>query len=246
MYERRSCACRPVETSVDSGVSTPAASALTASVAPSVSVPSRTSAAPTPRMISGEPVRSVASTVSTPADAQPPARHRRITDLEQLLDLIREGCFAAPSRLRTEIPPGLERIVMRCLAPRAHRYPTARALVADLSQFLQTHSPQFVTNTLASLVGVVLDRAGYKRPAPEPPPEPSWSSAVTNPLNKRQGTLVGRAPGPRPRPRATSNFDEQFDDMFGKIEAYHEPGVEFAVDDPSKQIVINLDHAKAD
>jgi eukaryotic-like serine/threonine-protein kinase len=163
------------------------------------------------------------------------------TNLQLLLDLIREGCFAAPSRLRADVPPGLERIVMRCLAPREHRYPNARELAADLHQFLHTYSPQFVTATLGSLMNVVLDRAGYTRPSNEPAPapgentdpgharafravshaEPSWSTALTNPFHKRQGTLPGlplrRQPRPARMTRADSMFDQQFDDMFENL-----------------------------
>jgi hypothetical protein len=153
---------------------------------------------------------------------------------------------------------------MRCLAPRAHRYQDARELAADLHVFLQQYSPQFITGTLASLVGVVLDRANYQRPAPVAArsatgsevkgrattsaglgfpvksPEPSWSTALTNPLNLRQGN-----PDHLPRARrAETLFDELFDELFEDIKIPDDPP-QFTVEDPSKQIVISIEKPEA-
>ncbi len=164
------------------------------------------------------------------------------TNPQRLLDLIREGVFAAPSRLRAEVPVGLEKIVMRCLAPRAHRYQDARTLAQDLHAFLQSYSPLFVSATLASLVGTVLDRAGYKKPALETAAgtgatRASGGSSATGTQVGRPTTNAGlgfpvRQPEPSwsseltnpvnpqqlddrlPRaPRARSMFDQAFEDL---------------------------------
>ena len=68
---------------------------------------------------------------------------RQIAELGQRVALIErgkvgagenawQGAFVAPSRLRPDVPVALEKIVMRCLAPREFRYPDARELTADL------------------------------------------------------------------------------------------------------------------
>jgi len=165
---------------------------------------------------------------------------------QRLLELIREGAFAAPSRLRADIPAPLEKIVMRCLAPRPHRYQDARALAADLHLFLQSYSPQFVSSTLASLMAVVLERAGFRRPPliatgsavtprastqaglgfPIKQLEPSWSTAQTNPLTARQV-------------RAETNLDEMVENLFEDLKI--EDTAQFSVEDPSKQIEISTD-----
>ena len=81
----------------------------------------------------------------------------------RLLDLIREGVFAAPSRLRADVPIALEKIAMRCLAPRDYRYGSARELAADLTAYLHSAAPQYTTATLAALLDDVLGRAGVQR-----------------------------------------------------------------------------------
>jgi serine/threonine protein kinase len=198
-----------------------------------------------PEQATGEPVDAASDLYSTGVVLYEMLTGRRLYDEPnpyRLLELVREGSFAAPSRLRTEIPSALEHIVMRCLAPRARRYQDARELATDLHVFLQSYSPQFVTGTLASLIEVVVDRAtgvadpgragdqrlpvaavgtGGKRPVthaglgfPAAAPEPSWSSERTNPLHPRQ-----LDPHALPRaPRAESLFDDRFDELFEHLQ----------------------------
>ena len=100
-----------------------------------------------------------------------------------LLELIRQGAFVAPSRLRPDVPVALEKIVMRCLAPREFRYPDARELSHDLHRFLLDEAPTFVTGSLATLMREVLERAGVSRPL-------ATGSEITPPRG-RLATQVG-------------------------------------------------------
>jgi len=237
-----------------------------------------------PEMALGEPVDATADIYSAGVCLYEMLTGRPLyveDDPSRLLDLVRGGAFVAPSHMRTDIPPELERIVMKALAKQRHRYQSTRDLANDLQQFMLDYSPLFGNTTLASLVGVVLERAGVKPTTPargsEPPqpapvierPEPSWSSALTNPYTKRQQsprlfpratqapipaalapkTLIGVPSGGHTgpaRPRRADSFEELFDDLFSDLEAYDEPDVQFAVEDPSKQIVIRFDPPPSD
>ena len=173
-------------------------------------------------------------------------------DMQRLLDMIQQGSFVAPSRLRGDVPPELERIVMKALAPRPHRYASAGEMAQDLQRFLHDYSPLFVSTTLGSLVGVVLDRiamqfAQTRPPAPTrhqrsltadvddavdsivirdvpPPIETEWCGATT-PYQKKP---VYASTGLKKRrlARGSRRLDE---------------AIEFQVEDPSKQIQISFD-----
>ena len=61
-----------------------------------------------------------------------------------LLGRVRRADIRPPSDLRGDIPPGLERIVMRALArDRSDRFPSAQHMQRDLERFLRTRTSTF-------------------------------------------------------------------------------------------------------
>ncbi|MEZ4398516.1 MAG: protein kinase [Kofleriaceae bacterium] len=72
-------------------------------------------------------------------------------DIPRLLDMVRKADIAPVRTLRPDVPPQLERIVMRALAKRAaDRYPSAGELATDLERFLHAYAPAFAAPKLAT------------------------------------------------------------------------------------------------
>jgi serine/threonine protein kinase len=78
-------------------------------------------------------------------------------DIPRLLEMARKADIAPVRTVRKDVPPQLERIVMRALAKRAgDRYQSAGDLATDLERFLHTYSPVFSPAKLAGHVEVAL------------------------------------------------------------------------------------------
>ncbi len=70
-----------------------------------------------------------------------------------LLDLVRKADIAGPRARRAEIPPELDRVLMRALAKEPDdRYQSAHALAQDLTEILYRRSPAFTAAKLATLM----------------------------------------------------------------------------------------------
>ncbi|HWN71622.1 MAG TPA: serine/threonine-protein kinase, partial [Haliangium sp.] len=93
-------------------------------------------------------------------------------DLQKLLQIVRRAEIPPPTSRRRDIPPQLERIVMRALAKeRDERYPNAGDMATDLERFLHVYSPVFTASKLAEFFrSVLLDDAP---PAPAPAQKPA-------------------------------------------------------------------------
>jgi serine/threonine protein kinase len=90
-------------------------------------------------------------------------RHRAVRDDDQpdalprggsstrLLDMVRKADIAPVRTLRKDVPPQLERIVMRALAKRAASATSAGELATDLERFLHSYSPVFSPSKMAAL-----------------------------------------------------------------------------------------------
>ena len=79
-------------------------------------------------------------------------------DLGSLLDKVRKAEIAPPSRLRRDVPPELERIVMKAVSRRPEdRYQSAYDFQTALTHFLFSYAPNFTVARLRSLV----DRAVF-------------------------------------------------------------------------------------
>jgi hypothetical protein len=62
----------------------------------------------------------------------------RGSTFRETLDQVRSAAVVRPSRLRPEVPPGLETVCLRCLEKEpGRRYPTAEALADDLGTWLR-------------------------------------------------------------------------------------------------------------
>lgn len=91
-------------------------------------------------------------------------------DIPRLLDMARKADIAPVRTVRKDVPPQLERIVMRALAKRAgDRYASAGDLATDLERFLHTYSPVFSPSKLAGHVEKAL---GQEPEAPQVTIEP--------------------------------------------------------------------------
>ncbi len=78
-------------------------------------------------------------------------------DIPRLLEMVRKADIKPVRTLRKDVPPQLERIVMRALAKRAaDRYPSAGELATDLERFLHTYAPVFSPSKLAAHLGRAL------------------------------------------------------------------------------------------
>ncbi len=90
-------------------------------------------------------------------------------DIQKLLDMVRKANIPPPTTLRRDIPPQLERIVMRALQKNpSDRYKTAADFGTDLERFLHVYSPVFTSVKVAAYFHHVLDEEA----APEPTPIP--------------------------------------------------------------------------
>jgi serine/threonine protein kinase len=101
-------------------------------------------------------------------------------DLQKLLQVVRRAEIPPPTTRRRDIPPQLERIVMRALArERDERYPSAGDMATDLERFLHVYSPVFTSSKVADFFRtVLLDDAPPAAPAPPPKPAPRPSSSA--------------------------------------------------------------------
>jgi len=108
-------------------------------------------------------------------------------DLQKLLDMVRRANIAPPTRLRRDIPPQLERIVMHALQKSpADRYQSAADFATDLERFLHTYSPVFTASKLAAHL-----RKAVGEPVPliEPQggaPAPRNPNHATQPIDRRE------------------------------------------------------------
>ena len=107
-------------------------------------------------------------------------------DLHQLLDMVRKANIPPPTRLRRDIPPQLEKIVMHALAKRREdRYQTAGDLATDLERFLHVYSPVFRATKVQKYFETVL-------PAEPPPPTVGNRDRVEVLVAKPPSTVTGR------------------------------------------------------
>jgi serine/threonine protein kinase len=89
-------------------------------------------------------------------------------DLHHLMDMVRKADIAPPTVLRPDVPPQLERIVMRALARQPEdRYQVAADLANDLEKFLHSYSPVFTATKLAKHVRTVMGEPVPIGSAPE-------------------------------------------------------------------------------
>ena len=78
-------------------------------------------------------------------------------DIPRLMEMVRKADIKPVRTLRKDVPPQLERIVMRALSKRAaDRYPSAGEMATDLERFLHTYSPVFSPSKLAGHLGKAL------------------------------------------------------------------------------------------
>jgi serine/threonine protein kinase len=99
-------------------------------------------------------------------------------DLQKLLQVVRRAEIPPPTTRRRDIPPQLERIVMRALArERDERYPSAGDMATDLERFLHVYSPVFTSSKVADFFRTVLlddaPPAAPPKPVAAPTPRPS-------------------------------------------------------------------------
>jgi serine/threonine protein kinase len=89
-----------------------------------------------------------------PTDLAPRGRESTIAALER----VKHPKIELPSMVTSRVPPELDEIVMRALAPDpAHRYPNGEALRADLASFLAETAPETDAATLASFMTVLFE-----------------------------------------------------------------------------------------
>ena len=105
-------------------------------------------------------------------------------DLHKLLEMVRRAAIAPPTRLRRDVPPQLERIVMHALAKNPdERYQSAADLASDLERFLHTYSPVFTASKLTAHLRKVI---GDPVPVAEAPAVgPRNPQQQTQPVDRR-------------------------------------------------------------
>ncbi|MBK8480213.1 MAG: protein kinase [Proteobacteria bacterium] len=90
---------------------------------------------------------------------------------EALLQLVREADVPPPSRLRSDIPPPLEAIVLRALARHPDdRWPSALEFQARLTSFLSSYAPDFTAERAARFVQATIGSVPDGAPRPPRPP----------------------------------------------------------------------------
>jgi serine/threonine protein kinase len=104
-------------------------------------------------------------------------------DLQKLLQVVRRAEIPPPTSRRRDIPPQLERIVMRALAKeRDERYPSAGDMATDLERFLHVYSPVFTASKVAEFFRTVLvDDAPPAAPPKPTPPKPAPQKPTPKP-----------------------------------------------------------------
>jgi len=111
-------------------------------------------------------------------------------DIPRLLDMVRKADIAPVRSVRKDVPPQLERIVMRALAKRAgDRYQSAGDLATDLERFLHGYSPVFSPTKLAGHLGQAL---GTEPEAVEIEPTSETTLPAPNPRRMRSDSAIRR------------------------------------------------------
>src|SRR5690606_33850714 len=81
-------------------------------------------------------------------------------DMQLLVEIVRRADIPPPSTLRRDVPPELERIVMRALAKRPEdRQQSAGELASDLERFLHGSTPVFTASKVSQWIADVAGRA---------------------------------------------------------------------------------------
>ncbi|MBK9034399.1 MAG: protein kinase [Myxococcales bacterium] len=107
-------------------------------------------------------------------------------DIPRLLEMVRKADIRPVRTLRKDVPPQLERIVMRALAKRAaDRYPSAGELATDLERFLHTYSPVFSATKVAGHLNQALG-------TDEPEVEIAPTAPVVAPRRARSESAIRR------------------------------------------------------
>ncbi len=116
-------------------------------------------------------------------------------DLRRLLDMVRKAEIAPPSSRRRDVPPDLDRIVMRALARRPEaRFQSAQELATALERWLHLHAPDYTPTRLCSFMRQILDPAAAAAPAPA---AALRAPAVQVPAPRAPERPAPRAPAPR-------------------------------------------------
>ncbi|MSP17337.1 MAG: serine/threonine protein kinase, partial [Myxococcales bacterium] len=116
-------------------------------------------------------------------------------DLRRLLDMVRKAEIAPPSSRRRDVPPDLDRIVMRALARRPEaRFQSAQDLATALERWLHLHAPDYTPTRLCSFMRQILDPAEVVAAAPA---AALRAPAVQVPAPRAPERPAPRAPAPR-------------------------------------------------
>ncbi len=133
-------------------------------------------------------------------------------NLPKLLDRVRKAEIPRPSKLRPEVPPELDEIVMRALAKHPEeRYGSAHDFGQALTQFLYGHLPSFTPARLAGLMAQLF--ATERTSAGSAASLPSSSAKVLSSIHTAQtptgppSSEVMRAEEFRPDPAKSVIFD---------------------------------------
>jgi serine/threonine protein kinase len=82
-------------------------------------------------------------------------------NVEELAAKVRKAAIAAPSTVRSEVPPELDRIVLHALHPTAReRVQSAHDLQVELTKFLSATAPDYSSSDLSRLVEEVVSSRG--------------------------------------------------------------------------------------
>jgi eukaryotic-like serine/threonine-protein kinase len=118
------------------------------------------------------------------------------SDFERIRNVL-EAPIVPPSRLRGDIPPALERIVMRALErDLARRYRTAEEMGEELDEFLRREPPE--SQAIKKLIGRLSDDRGRRNTASLPAVMPT--SVTVASTASRPGQDPAATPAPRPVP----------------------------------------------
>jgi serine/threonine protein kinase len=130
-------------------------------------------------------------------------------DLHRLLDMVRKADIAPPTKLRHDVPPQLERIVMHALAKVAgERYQNAADMANDLEKFLHSYSPVFTAAKLAKHLRSVMGDPIALTTTPPPDDDPVISTVEVGDedlLHDRaelrdENSVIFRLDGLKPQP----------------------------------------------
>ncbi|MDW8246300.1 MAG: serine/threonine-protein kinase [Sandaracinaceae bacterium] len=91
-------------------------------------------------------------------------------DLQEAIRLLQKGDFPPPSRFRPELPPELDRLILKCLAiDREERMPSAQKLASALRALLHEHASGYGRHELARLITWLFPEKGWSLPEPDQP-----------------------------------------------------------------------------